>query len=171
MRGGISDKDIMIHNYTHDSDSNHSCNNLIYARDPHKKRNAIFNLASEDEHETNGKISLNSNLSLTPPSKLTSGLTSRPGIDDTVLTDTMKNFLDKSVRQALEDSHRRALEEGSKFVITPAIERHLRHLPLMEDINADMAINEHARSFKCDKNFFNRKLLMKHLKVMTLSNI
>ncbi|GFR78995.1 Ras-related protein RIC1 [Elysia marginata] len=148
---GLTDRDIMLQNYSQEGDDTHISNNnnnnnnnnknnnIIIKPDTHKKRNAVFSLddpengmrvtqtleklnTSVNKGDTNGR----NGLTLFSTNK--SGASTRPGIDDTVLTDTMKNFLDKSVRQALEDSQRRALEEGSKFVITPAIERHLRSL-------------------------------------------
>ncbi|CAL1532376.1 unnamed protein product [Lymnaea stagnalis] len=161
LRGGLSDKEIMLQNYTQDSDSNHSSSNPVSLRDPHKKRNAIFNLNGEEEH-TNNKMSSTNHIS-TLTTKPTSGLITRPGIDDTVLTDTMKNFLDKSVRQALEDSHRRALKEGSEFIITPAIERHLRHLP-MNETTPEFSVNHKIQCLKCEREFINHKFLIKHIK-------
>ncbi|KAH9491643.1 hypothetical protein Btru_031106 [Bulinus truncatus] len=146
---GLSDKEIMLQNYS--QDSNHGSSTTM---DPHKKRNAIFNLGSEDD-QIISKLS---------PIKSVQGGTTRPGIDDTVLTDTMKQFLDKSVKQAVEDSRRRAMEKGSKFILTPYIERHLRHLPSSDNVGLDLTLYPRERCPKCDKEFLNQKILIKHLK-------
>ncbi|GFN79227.1 ras responsive element binding [Plakobranchus ocellatus] len=199
---GLSDRDIMLQNYSQDSDSNNSSsltttttaattitttsnsssNGKVAAHDTHKKRNAVFTLEpdcepparSRGEKLTNGLngVSHGNNSGLAVFCGGKSGSSTRPGIDDTVLTDTMKNFLDKSVRQAVEDSHRRALEEGSKFVITPAIERHLRCLPGVEDSvsgldtltsGTEPAREDLAQCVHCDKEFPNSKVLVAHI--------
>ncbi|KAK6983425.1 Ras-responsive element-binding protein 1, partial [Biomphalaria glabrata] len=148
MRGGLSDKEIMLQNYTQDSNSSHGSS----AVDPHKKRNAIFNLPSDEDHVKPSSV------------KSLTGVTNRPGIDDTVLSDTMKQFLDKSVKQAVEDSQRRAIEKGSKFILTPYIERHLRHLPSSDDSGLDLTLYPKEQCPKCDREFLNQKILIKHLK-------
>ena len=151
---GLSDKEIMLLKYANDSENAITSQPTVAARDPHKKRNAIFNFASDDLKSNSGSA-VNSNVS-SPSSKMDStpsSITNRPGIDDTVLTDTMKQFLDKSVKQALEDSHRRAMEEGSPFIITPAIEKHLRNLSPGDEMLIDSTI----KRWKNDTDVMNRK--------------
>ena len=185
----------MLHNYTHDADLNHnsSTNNKPLVHDTHKKRNAVFSLDTTEGgaslslavDKLNGLTNkgdgptgingvLNSGNNSTPFNTSKSGASTRPGIDDTVLTDTMKHFLDKSVRQALEDSHRRAMEEGSKFVITPAIERHLRSLSdgadCMSGLDAATSASEDVKEEDtqcviCDREFPSRQMLASHMNV------
>ena len=163
MQNGLSDKELMLQNYCQD-DSNHgnhtSNNTTATARDPHKKRNAIFNFTNEDLNS--GTASTNSSLS---SGTTMDSITNRPGIDDTVLTDTMKKFLDKSVRQALEDSHRRAMEEGAPFIITPAIEKHLRNL----SPGQEMMIEDTIKRWKNDTENVNKKTPAKQIKETKVS--
>ncbi|XP_005101567.2 uncharacterized protein LOC101861292 [Aplysia californica] len=173
MRNGLSDKEIMFHNYSQDSDSNQGSNGTTPSvRDPHKKRNAIFNFTNDIEgknglHATVNTSNSSSVHAISPkPESAQPSTTNRPGIDDTVLTDTMKKFLDKSVRQALEDSHRRAMEEGSPFIITPAIEKHLRNLSPGEEL----LVEDTIKRWKNDTDSVSRKLQLKSPKESSSSS-